>query len=386
MNPGRFLVPSSENSSAKKLRVKKLITTILTSAAISTATLNSAGDLPAATQARSKDGVINSMPPGLSRSRGAFRKAISMLADAADSNEQLAGYYDRVTKRVTGDVADGENNFGAGVVRTVQRSNPGQPDATDFNTASGSDAPSQVAYQTMAAATQDTRTTKPRDPLSNSIADDSQVRAENGMTPQRQLTVGDMEFDTNPAIERWMNYYAATPIGRRTMKIGIERSSSYLEMARAEFRNAGVPEDLVWLAFVESVWNPRAVSPAAAGGIWQFIPATATDYGLKVQSGNDERADPFKQTRVAAAYLRDLYTIFGDWALAMAAYNSGEPRVMGAIVKNGNANFWELHDKHLLPAETCDYIPKILATIKLTSQAELYGLTAQPEVPFYAGG
>ena len=144
-------------------------------------------------------------------------------------------------------------------------------------------------------------------------------------------------------------------------------------MARAEFRNAGVPEDLVWLAFVESVWNPRAVSPAAAGGIWQFIPATATDYGLTVERGNDERADPFKQTRVAAAYLRDLYTIFGDWSLAMAAYNSGEPRVMGAIVKNGNANFWELSDKRLLPKETCAYVPKILATIRVASKAEDYG-------------
>jgi peptidoglycan lytic transglycosylase D len=183
-----------------------------------------------------------------------------------------------------------------------------------------------------------------------------------------------------------VNYYTATTIGRQTMKIGIERSSSYLEMARAEFRSAGVPEDLVWLAFVESVWNPRAVSPAAAGGIWQFIPATATDYGLKVQFGNDERADPFKQTRAAAVYLRDLYTIFGDWTLAMAAYNSGEPRVMGAIVKNGNANFWELYDKHLLPKETCNYIPKILAAIKLASQAEFYGFAPRSEPPVFAAG
>ena len=174
-----------------------------------------------------------------------------------------------------------------------------------------------------------------------------------------------------------MNYYGATPIGRSTLKIGIGRSNLYLEMARAEFRSAGVPEDLVWLAFVESVWNPRAVSRAAAGGIWQFISATATDYGLTVQSGNDERADPFKQTRVAAAYLRDLYTIFGDWTLAMAAYNAGEPGVMGAIIRNGDANFWEMYDRRLLPRETCNYIPKILATIKLASQAEFYGLASQ---------
>ena len=190
-----------------------------------------------------------------------------------------------------------------------------------------------------------------------------------------------MTFDTNPAIEHWMNYYSSTPVGRRTMTIGITRSKAYLEMAREEFRNAGVPEDLVWLALVESVWNPQALSPAAAGGIWQFIPSTATDYGLTVQSGNDERADPLKQTRVAAAYLHDLHTIFGDWALAMAAYNSGEPRVMSAIVKNGGADFWDLYNNQLLPKETCNYVPKILAAIKIASQAESYGLPQSQTEP-----
>jgi membrane-bound lytic murein transglycosylase D len=203
---------------------------------------------------------------------------------------------------------------------------------------------------------------------------------------QQRFTTGDIAFETNSAIDRWTNYYAVTPGGRRTMTIGIGRSNSYLEMAREEFRKAGVPEDLVWLGFVESVWNPKALSPAAAGGIWQFIPATATDYGLRVESGNDERADPAKQTRAAAIYLHDLYTIFGDWALAMAAYNSGEPRVMGAIVKNGRANFWDLYNKQLLPKETCDYVPKILAAIKVAGQAEDYGLLASRPAPLNSSG
>ena len=163
------------------------------------------------------------------------------------------------------------------------------------------------------------------------------------------------------------------------MTIGFERSNSYLEMARTEFRNAGVPEDLVWLAFVESLWSPQAVSRAAAGGLWQFMPSVATDYGLKVQSGCDERNDPAKQTRAAAIYLHDLYAIFGDWHLSMAAYNSGEPRVMGAIVKNGRADFWELCDKQLLPKETRDYVPKILASIVVARQAEHYGFVARAQ-------
>jgi membrane-bound lytic murein transglycosylase D len=104
-----------------------------------------------------------------------------------------------------------------------------------------------------------------------------------------------------------------------------------------------------------------------------------------VASGDDERADPLKQTRVAATYLRDLYTIFGDWALAMAAYNSGEPRVMEAVVKNGRANFWELYDKQLLPKETRDYVPKILAAIKVVGQADNQELIPDGEIDAAAG-
>jgi membrane-bound lytic murein transglycosylase D len=192
--------------------------------------------------------------------------------------------------------------------------------------------------------------------------------------PAARLTMGDMAFEKNAAIDKWINWYTATQGGRRTMTIGIDRSSEYLDMARAEFRAAGLPQDLVWLAHVESVWHAEARSPAAAGGIWQFIPRTATDYGLKVEAGNDERFDARKQTRVAATYLRDLYTIFGDWALAMAAYNCGEPRVMEAVVKNGRANFWELHEKNLLPKETLNYVPKILAAITVARNAESYGV------------
>lgn len=383
MKPGRFLVPSSENSYAKKLVVKKLVSTLLAALAVSFATLNTARDLPSALY--DGDGV-SSVRLGLSRQRPAFRNAIRMLAEAAPANQRLADYYERVTRRVKGDGAEGEENVGAGVVIAVRKSNPRRLDATDIKPTAASDAPSQVAFQSLIAVAYAAAIAEPASPPSYSTGGDSQSRAEGGPISDGRFTVGDMAFDTNPAIEHWMNYYAATPVGRSTLKIGIQRSNSYVEMARAAFRSAGVPEDLVWLAFVESVWNPRAVSPAAAGGIWQFMPATATEYGLKVENGNDERADPFKQTRVAAVYLRDLYTIFGDWTLAMAAYNAGEPRVMGAIVKNGNANFWELYDKQLLHRETCNYVPKILATIKLASQAEFYGLAPQAETPVYAAG
>ena len=368
----RLLAPTSEQSYTIKFVAKKIISITLTVLAVLLATLD-AGDLHNAVY---EDEPASSVRLGLSRQRPAFRKALNMLAEAASTNQRLADYYQRVSSRVKGDSDDEENNVGAGTVVTV-RTRPAAGKEFNHPVASiqGSDTASPGLVPSAQAAGIPETNSSPRH--STEIDSDSSTNP--------QLTVGDMEFDTNPAIEQWMNYYAATPLGRSTLKIGIERSNTYLEMARAEFRNAGVPEDLVWLAFVESVWNPRALSPAAAGGIWQFIPSTASEYGLAVERGNDERADPYKQTRVAALYLRDLYTIFGDWTLAMAAYNSGEPRVMGAIVKNGNANFWELYDKQLLPKETCHYIPKILATIKVASQAEVYGLLSVPEEPLASG-
>ena len=278
---------------------------------------------------------------GLTRDRGAFNKALNMLAEGAAANPSLLEYHQSVARRVTADVERGT----------------GLDQFAGDNTRGGSDDVAQQIQMGML-------------PL---VSSDSQA-SEDARETEKRFTVGDVDFETNPAIEQWTRYYTSSSVGRQTMKVGMERSDAYLEMARAEFRRAGVPEDLVWLAFVESVWNPQALSPAAAGGIWQFIPSTAADYGLRVEPGLDERADPAKQTRVAATYLRDLYALFGNWELAMAAYNSGEPRVMGAIVKNGKADYWELCDKELLPKETRNYVPKILASIQVLSRPQDFGL------------
>jgi Transglycosylase SLT domain len=355
-----FLAPSVFS---RKAVLNKVISTILTTLVMTGATflVTAAHKRTAHGSARvdtKTSSEVGNIPIGLTRKRPAFRKAINMLTEGAAANPGLVDYYNSVTSRVKGESIDGESHS-----RTSRKAaaNNGQDASND-----------DVALAQMGTLSLDQS-------ADSAALDDSQIAAEPQEERQNRFTVGDMNFETNAAIQYWTNYYASTLIGRRTMRIGMERSNAYLEMARAEFRKAGVPEDLVWLAFVESVWNPRAVSPAAAGGLWQFIPATATDYGLKVESGNDERNDPLKQTRVAATYLHDLHTLFGDWALAMAAYNSGEPRVMGAIVKNGRADFWELYDKHLLPKETCDYVPKILASIEVAGRAEGFGLPAQAE-------
>lgn len=373
MNLSRFGAPSPETDCPRKRTVKRLISVVLTSLAILSGVLNTAGDLPSTPTAEAQAAVVT-VPLGLTRSRGAFRKAISILTDGAGANQHLANYLAGVTKRVKGDTTSGDNSGAA-----LTKHGSGIRVGVAHSTAAKAMAAAKFASARSAGGADTVASS------SNSNERDDTQSSGNQRDVDSQFTVGDMSFDTNPAIEHWMSYYTASPIGRRTMKIGFERSNAYLEMARAEFRRAGVPEDLVWLAFVESVWNPRAVSLAAAGGIWQFIPATATDYGLRVTSGDDERADPFKQTRVAAVYLHDLYTIFGDWALVMAAYNSGEPRVMGAIVKNGRANFWDLCEKELLPKETRDYVPKILAAIRVASQPDSYGLAPQAAFEMYSG-
>jgi hypothetical protein len=370
-----FLVPRTAATRSKKLIARKLISTILTSLALTGAafvvkTVRHTAALAPTVTFIAKDEI--NIPTGLSRRRFAFNKALNMLADAAEADTTLADYYKSVTKRVKGGRAKGSNSSGIQVVKADRKADSYV--ASEMSLAKGGAAETTLhnALQSVVSLAKSIVGPEPAASRSEASSTDALMTED---APQR-FTTGDITFDTNPAIEHWMNYYSATARGRQTMAIGIGRSNSYLEMARVEFRNAGVPEDLVWLAFVESVWDPKSVSPAAAGGIWQFIPATATDYGLRVESGYDERADPAKQTRAAAIYLHDLYTLFGDWALAMAAYNSGEPRVMGAIVKNGSANFWDLYNKQLLPKETCDYVPKILAAIRVAGQAQDYGLLA----------
>jgi hypothetical protein len=372
----RFFASSSEELPIKKRVIHKVVTSALLTAAMAIGTSfytvkhrHTTPDEATVAGAPAVEPIAEIPARGLSRQRDDFAKAIDILASAAAADPHLADYYKRVAKRVEGHPTRAESASGVQAVRV--RRDPPPVDADKVV----ADVPMPVPQLPGASALPGIPAVAANDEPASSDRDDDALRADGSDAPS-PLTVGDMAFQINPAIERWVNYYTTSKGGRQTMTIGITRSSAFLDMARAEFRRAGVPEDLVWLAHVESVWNPRAVSPAAAGGIWQFIPKTAKEYGMTVEGGNDERADPMKQTRVAAAYLRDLYTLFGDWALAMAAYNSGEPRVMEAVVKNGRANFWELYNKQLLPKETCDYVPKILAAIEVASRADSYGFTA----------
>ena len=156
------------------------------------------------------------------------------------------------------------------------------------------------------------------------------------------------------------------------------RSGRYLPMIMDIFKEKGLPEELVFTAMVESGFNPVAVSHAGAKGLWQFMAPTARLYGLRVDRWMDERLDPEKSTVAAANYLRDLYTVFGSWDLAQAAYNAGEVRVQQAIQGSGTRDFWVLHRRSpYLLQETKNFVPAIHAATLIGRQPEQYGFIGE---------
>lgn len=155
----------------------------------------------------------------------------------------------------------------------------------------------------------------------------------------------------------------------------LARSGKYLPAIHHELRNAGLPQDLAYLAMIESGFNPSAYSHAHAAGLWQFIRGTGRNYGLRIDSWVDERREPEKATRAAVAYLGALYERFGDWHLAVAAYNAGEGKIEKAIKKYNSRDFWELAQYKYLRLETKRYVPKLIAAILIARNPEQYGFT-----------
>jgi membrane-bound lytic murein transglycosylase D len=190
----------------------------------------------------------------------------------------------------------------------------------------------------------------------------------------------DFGFKPNALVQSWINYYQGR--GRLTMERGLYRSGKYMAMARRIFKEEGVPQDLAWLGQVESAWLPNARSWAAAVGLWQFIPGTGARFGLRQDYYVDERSSFEKATRASARYLKFLANRYaGNWELAMAAYNSGEGNVDRAIARSGYADFWEIYQRGLLPNETRNYVPNILATIIIAKNPDHYGFNVKPSAP-----
>lgn len=155
----------------------------------------------------------------------------------------------------------------------------------------------------------------------------------------------------------------------------LQISATYMPMMEAALAEAGLPRDLVYLAMIESGYNPMACSKSMAVGLWQFMEGTGVQYNLEVNKFIDERRDPVKSTQAAVAFLADLYKEFGDWHLAVAAYNGGPGKIRNGLTKYKVDNFWELASKDYLALETKRYVPKLIAALIVAKQPEKFGFT-----------
>jgi membrane-bound lytic murein transglycosylase D len=190
----------------------------------------------------------------------------------------------------------------------------------------------------------------------------------------------DLPLTVNDEVLSFLNFFQ-TPRGKAIVETGLRRSGRYREMISRVLKEEGVPQDLIFLAQAESAFQPLALSRAGARGIWQFVPWRGNEYGLKRSWWVDERQDPEKATRAAAQHLRDLYGLFGDWYLAMAAYNCGPGNVQKGVERTGYADFWELYRRNVLPRETKNYVPIIVALTLIAKDAAHYGIQTDLDQP-----
>jgi membrane-bound lytic murein transglycosylase D len=205
----------------------------------------------------------------------------------------------------------------------------------------------------------------------------------NGITPSADPNVkakaqaeikstrSDLPLMMTDQVAGYISYFSNR--GRGTFERAFARSGRYHDMMVTILKQEGVPQDLIYLAQAESGFHPLAVSRVGARGIWQFMASRARGYGLQHNPWVDDRQDPEKSTRAAAHHLKDLYAQFGDWYLAMAAYNSGPGTVQAAVKRTGYADFWELYRRNVLPKETRNYVPIILAMTIVSKNLSQYG-------------
>ena len=266
----------------------------------------------------------------------------SLLSSNLDvrSDPRLEKEFDRIVQGVNDLYPGGTNNEQAEAQEPQQKSEPAPIDQTNELT------PSADA-STKAKAEADVRHTRSDLPLM--------------MTDQ---------------VAGFISYFSNR--GRGILERALARSGRYREMMLPILKQEGVPQDLIYLAQAESGFHPLAVSRVGARGIWQFMGSRARGYGLSHNIYVDDRQDPEKSTRAAARHLKDLYNQFGDWYLAMAAYNSGPGTVQAAVKRTGYADFWELYNRNVLPRETKNYVPIILAVTIMAKNPKQYGLEDVP--------
>lgn len=211
------------------------------------------------------------------------------------------------------------------------------------------------------------------DSLITKVQDVESFRVTDPEPPQVPATeLEETPTEVNEKVEQWLRYFQG-PRGRPHMERYLSRMTRYSGLMKRILRRNGLPEDLIYIAMIESGFSSKATSHAAAVGYWQFIRGTGKRYGLEINTLVDERRDPVLSTQAAAEYYKGLYSVFGSWYLAMAAYNVGENRVKREIMRNYTRDFWTLVRKRKLPKETMNYVPKYIAAKLIGKNPEKYG-------------
>jgi membrane-bound lytic murein transglycosylase D len=250
--------------------------------------------------------------------------------------------------------------------RIVAGVNDLYPGGTDSDSGAQQDAGDKDAQQKSEPAPIDLTNTE-----TNGIAPAAEAGVKAKAEAEIKHTHSDLPLMMTDQVAGYISYFSGR--GRGVFERAFARSGRYHDMIVSTLKNEGVPQDLIYLAQAESGFHPLAVSRVGARGIWQFMGSRARGYGLTHSIFVDDRQDPEKSTRAAAHHLKDLYNQFGDWYLAMAAYNSGPGTVQAAVKRTGYADFWELYRRNVLPKETRNYVPIILAMTIVSKNLSHYG-------------
>ncbi|MBA3005279.1 MAG: LysM peptidoglycan-binding domain-containing protein [Desulfocapsa sp.] len=209
--------------------------------------------------------------------------------------------------------------------------------------------------------------------MSNNVAQNKNL--------QPDTTCSDFPILINNQVQAYLDLFQNKQ--KKSFGIWLSRSGKYLPLMQKELKEAGLPEDLAYLAMIESGYNQKAYSKSHASGLWQFIPGTGAQYNLKMNKYLDERRDAEKSTKAAVKFLSNLYDQFGDWHLAVAAYNAGPGKISKGMERYNANDFWSLAQHDYLAMETKRYVPKLIASIIIAKNPEQYGFTdIQPEEPY----
>jgi membrane-bound lytic murein transglycosylase D len=302
---------------------------------------------------------------------------------------------DYLIRKVQEKFASGEQNFKAGHLEAARKD---FDDAVDWMLESGYDPNSDpklselfhhvvdtvYGYELQAFRAGDGFSEAPAVPAAIDEVADMTFPVDPGLKARAEEAAKNISHDlpltVNDQVLSFLNFFQ-TPRGRAIVETGLRRAGRYRDMISRVLQEEGLPQDLIYLAQAESAFQPLALSRAGARGIWQFVAYRGQQYGLRHTWWIDERQDPEKATHAAAQHLRDLYSLYGDWYLAMAAYNCGPGNVQKGIERTGYADFWELYKRNVLPRETKNYVPIIIALTLIAKDAAHYNIQAEPEPP-----